>query len=260
MANKKEVHCSKSAAFTHARYNDLLTGARDAGYHFGSFDSLPSPSELRPWCLLRHDCDYDLAASLDMANLENRHGIVSTWFMMVRSPMYNVLSPPFSRRVGDILSLGHHLGLHFDESGVADEDVPRCVNLEREMLSREFRVPVNVVSFHQPSHRVLDGTVKLECVNVYSTDDLPDFHYYSDSNMVLRRGCPSVLLRERYYQRLQLLIHPEWWTPKECSIEEKWVRMVRNNVGTMELALREREKAYPNPMRLDVRGITDTNS
>ena len=260
MTSKTKHAGFRCAAFTHARYEHMLVDGKDAGFCFGSFDSLPDQSEHRPWCLLRHDCDNDLAAAVDMARLEHRHGVASTWFVMLRSPMYNILSEPFARRVKDILSMGHHLGLHFDESRLADEDVERWISTEREILSREFKVPVNTVSFHQPSRRVLDGTIKLECVNTYSAEDLPGFHYYSDSNMVLREGCPSVLLGERHYHKLQLLIHPEWWTPRECSMEEKWVRMVRNNVGIVELALRERETTYPNPMRLAVRGITDTST
>ena len=235
----------------------MLAGAKDAGYCFGAFDALPARSESRPWCLLRHDCDNDLAASLEMAHIEHRYGVVSTWFVMLRSPMYNVLSQPFSQRVRDILSLGHHLGLHFDESGVCGKDLARCVDVEREILSQEYEVPVNVISFHQPSRRILEGTVKFNCVNTYSSEDLFGFRYYSDSNMVLREGCPSTLLRERVYRRLQLLIHPEWWTPEECSMDEKWVRMVQNNVGIIELALREREMAYPGALQLDVRGMTD---
>ena len=77
---------SISSAFTHARYEDMLAGAKEAGYCFGSFDDLPPPSDPRPWCFLRHDCDNDLSASLDMAKLEHRYNITSTWFVMLRSP------------------------------------------------------------------------------------------------------------------------------------------------------------------------------
>jgi len=81
---------------------------------------------------------------------------------------------------------------------------------------------------------------------------LPGFYYYSDSNMVLREGCPSQLFQRIAFERLQLLIHPEWWTPQECSIEEKWVHMVQNNVDIIESTLRKREGAYPGSMRLGV--------
>ena len=66
-----------------------------------------------------------------------------------------------------------------------------------------------------------------------------------------------MLLRTLVHRRLQLLIHPEWWTPNECPIDQKWVRMVQNNVGIIESDLRKREKAYPGSMRLRVQGTTD---
>ena len=251
---------SGSMAFTHARYEDLLTAGKEAGYCFGPFDSLPPPSDPRPWCLLRHDCDNDLAASFDLAQLEHRHGIVSTWFVMLRSPMYNMLSPPFARLIRDILSLGHRLGLHFDEHGIADKSVRECVNSERRILSEEFGVAVDAVSFHRPSRRVLDGSIRLDCVNTYSAEDLAGFHYYSDSRMELREGCPSLLLRERRHRRLQLLIHPEWWTPQDCSLREKWTQMFQNNVDIAGTALQENDGAYPDAMRFCVRAITDAGT
>ena len=42
--------------------------------------------------------------------------------------MYNTFSQPFAQFIKKILSLGHHLGLHFDESGINDK------NIKKEML------------------------------------------------------------------------------------------------------------------------------
>jgi len=77
-------------------YRVFIEILKEVGYKFIPFDkrewerqALCHESSL---CLLRHDVDADLAAAHDMATIENNLDIHSTYFVMMRSPLYNLFS------------------------------------------------------------------------------------------------------------------------------------------------------------------------
>jgi hypothetical protein len=234
--------------FTRDRYQAILRAGRVAGYRFSAFDEVKTVrSAQEKVCLLRHDCDNDLIAAARMAEIEADEGVSSTYFLMLRSVMYNLLAPPHTAMVRRILSLGHRLGLHFDESVVAhlrSEQVAAEVERERDLLRAEFGCSIGVVSFHQPGPRVLTGEIHLGCINTYSRADMEGFHYTSDSNLAFRGGEPSELFSNSTHPWLHILIHPEWWTETATSLSEKWNVMILNNIQIIQTSLLEREDTF----------------
>jgi hypothetical protein len=237
-----------SCDFTHARYRELLRAGRAAGYRFAGFDELAAlRASGERACLLRHDCDNDLVAAARMAEIEAEEGARSTYFIMLRSAMYNLLAPSNGALVRRIVEQGHWLGLHFDESLVAgepDDRVADHVDRERELLGREFDCPIEVVSFHQPSARVLDGGIALGCLNTYDRRDMAGLHYTSDSNLRFRGGEPGALFSAGEHPLLHILFHPEWWTEAPLPLAEKWDRMLANNLELMQESLLRREDTF----------------
>lgn len=241
-------------SFTYEHYSYILRAALDAGYEFIGYDDARPNSDRA--CVLRHDCDNDLTAAVRMAELEAARGIRSTYFLMLRSAQYNALSPSSAALVRRIIDHGHWMGLHFDarphlES--TDEALQDAVDAERKLLSTEFGAPFEVVSFHQPTALILENRVKIRCKNTYDRQDMEGFHYLSDSCMIWKEGCPSYFFAERRKPRLQLLIHPEWWTEDVLDIEGKWQRMLSNNFDVMQTSLLEREKSYPHRQAITFR-------
>lgn len=234
--------------FTHARYRAILRAGRAAGYRFAAFDEIEAARRAQGRaCLLHHDCDNDLVAAARMAEIEAEEGVSSTYFVMLRSAMYNLLAPPHTALVRRILALGHRLGLHFDESVVAalpPESVAAEVDRERGLLRTEFGCEVDAVSFHQPGPRILGGEVRLGCVNTYDRGDMEGFHYTSDSNLAFRGGEPTELFASGAHPRLHILIHPEWWTEGATSLSEKWNAMLVDNVEIMQTSLLAREDTF----------------
>ena len=234
--------------FTCDRYQAILRAGRVAGYRFSAFDEVKTVrSAQEKVCLLRHDCDNDLIAAARMAEIEADEGVSSTYFLMLRSVMYNLLAPPHTAMVRRILSLDHRLGLHFDESVVAhlrSEQVAAEVERERDLLRTEFGCSIDVVSFHQPGPRVLTGEIHLGCINTYSRADMEGFHYTSDSNLAFRGREPDELFASGAHPRLHILIHPEWWTENATSLAEKWNAMIVDNVEVMQTSLLEREDTF----------------
>jgi hypothetical protein len=198
-------------------------------------------------CLLRHDCDNDLSAALSIARIESEMGIRSTYFLMLRSPIYNLLSFPCKNIVKEIVCLGHWIGLHFDAQPYEhseSRDIAIHVDRERAWLSEEFNVSVDVASFHQPARRILENQIKLNCLNTYDRLDMAGVHYLSDSNMMWKEGCPSEMFNKHQYPSLQLLLHPEWWTNREINLDQKWLMILFNQFDIIQGSLLEREATY----------------
>lgn len=234
--------------FTHDGYRALLRAGRDAGYGFITFDELASArlSGARA-CLLRHDCDNDLVAAAALARIEHEMGVRSTFFVMTRSALYNVLAPRPAALVREIVALGHRIGLHFDEkpyegqsAGIIRDQVDR----ERELLRQEFGQAIEVVSFHQPSLRALGNEYVLNCLNTYDKRDMQGLFYLSDSNLRFRGATPAQCFAEGRHAILHILLHPEWWTEEPMSLDDKWNRMLSNNFALMQGSLLEREATY----------------
>jgi hypothetical protein len=245
-----------SKPFTFAHYERMMTTALDRGYEFGFFDTRQYLlTETRYGCILRHDCDYDLVAAGELARIESALGIRSTWFLMLHSEMYNLLSVPNRDTVETIHKLGHRIALHFSPGfyGAIDNDT-LCdrIDEERDLVGRLFGQEIAVVSFHQPTALILDNKVKIRCCNTYDREDMAGYHYISDSNMIWRDVCPTVVFRERRHAHLQLLIHPEWWTEEEQPIEQKYETMFRHAFEQAQSVMLENERTYNTPRRLSL--------
>lgn len=249
-------HDPPAEAFTHAGFARLLDLALAGGFQFIRFPDAALHHASDRVCLLRHDCDNDLIAAERLSGIEAEHGVAATYFVMLRSALYNLLAPANRALLHAIISRGHQVGLHFDERPFADassDEVVREIEFERAILAAECRMPIEVVSFHQPSARVLRGDIRLRCINTYDPRDMAGFHYASDSNMKSRSGSPFDLLRGGSHPRLHLLLHPEWWTPVPLDTTGKWLEMLRNNFTLMQTSLLEREDTYNTPHEITFR-------
>lgn len=237
-------------AFTHEGYRSLLSTALESGYSFVDYDTAMASvrqSESKLLCVLRHDCDNDLVAAHFQAMIEAELGIMSTYFIFLRSAFYNPFSQPNRQLLNDIISKGHRLGLHFDEHaypGLDDDAMAKRVEIEREWMSREYGAPVDAVSFHQPTSRVLENLIKIDCTNTYDREDMAGIFYISDSNKGWKNQSPSDLFHNRTHQRIQILVHPEWWTPKPVTVLENWRQMYRHQFMLAQDQALVRELSY----------------
>src|SRR5436190_22148440 len=103
------------AHFTHSAYADFLQELRRNGYEFKSFLEAESALAAKErFVLMRHDIDFDLQKAAEVALIEERLCVRSTFFFMLRTEHYNLLSRDGTALVRRILDQGHHLGLHFD--------------------------------------------------------------------------------------------------------------------------------------------------
>jgi hypothetical protein len=235
-------------------YGFFLRGLQDAGYEFCFFDEIKKilPRESR--CLLRHDVDVDVGAAFQLAKVEMSLGVHSTFFLMLRSPVYNLMARHNHQAVLEILAMGHNIGLHYDAGFFIDNKPSHELNINQqaEWLEKEFDVKVHAVSFHQPGLDVLNGLVKTGLrVNTYDKVRLANFAYFSDSNRTLKLSAGSwqpsidpINISDLHKQNIQLLIHPMWWVYDSSSVENVWNRAIANNFEMFQQQMIATERAY----------------
>jgi hypothetical protein len=215
-------------SFTYPGYRQLIREYLTAGYHFARFPEAIGlcANSSQPLVLMRHDIDFDLSAALDMAQVEHEEGIQSTYFFLLRTEHYNVLSREGTAAVQGILDLGHNLGLHFDCGAYSEEatEDELCGACAREVALCElwFGRRVEIVSYHRPSPLVLTGNPALSAPlpHAYMACFTQQMKYCSDSRGEWRHGAPQSLAEFRDRKPMQILIHPVWWSSSPRQAQE----------------------------------------
>jgi len=239
---------SAEPAFSLVDLRQTLETALENGYKFRDFDD-PRRQEPPKACLLRHDVDVDVGAACRVAEIEAELGIRATYFLMLRSPTYNVLSRADHRFVNRIVELGHAIGLHYDQGFEPSPAVSLDDSVEREALILEtmFGVRVGAVSFHQPGPQVLRNEIRLSGrINTYDRDDMDGFEYISDSNMIWRSHSARQVFANSIYPRVHLLLHPVWWVAEERGLTtmQAFDRALLANWRRAQEQMLETERAF----------------
>ncbi|MCP5268578.1 MAG: hypothetical protein H6943_05995 [Zoogloeaceae bacterium] len=201
--------------FTTEMYRKSLVAAKSC-WRFIPFTSFDSPGKNILW---RHDVDISVHRAHRLAEIEVEVGVRSTYFFLLHSEFYNLLSPAVLSKARSIVEMGHHLGLHFDPSiyeGKLNSNHALCENLlrEKEILERYLDAPVEAFSWHNPTNGsclTMDAVSYAGMINAYGADLRRRYRYVSDSNGVWRHERLHEVVRMNETEKLHVLTHPEWW-------------------------------------------------
>ena len=181
---------------------------------------------------VRHDVDVDLTRALRMAEIEREHSVPASYMIMNASLMYTLRNGPSKRTLQQIQSLGHEVGLHFDCPDELRCETGNLTQLENQIESACSQLedcigrPVRSLSFHRPISWLMRGPLLIGSrVNAYARE-LMDW-YLSDSKGCWREGEPLPKLREPKGSRLQLLMHPIWWSDTHLPPVERLEEFVK---------------------------------
>ncbi len=206
--------------FTYDAYRSLLALLKTQGYVFTNYHDHARHERC---VILRHDIDYDLSASVRMAELEAQEGVRATYFVLLRTDFYNVASKEGRAALQRIHDLGHEIGLHFDELAYSDlegEQVPRKIQEEVAILSHMTGLPITSISMHRPSQTTLTADYEFPLlVNSYSHTFFYGFKYLSDSRRRWREPVMEIV-KAGTYDRLHILTHAFWYHDTEQSITQ----------------------------------------
>ncbi len=215
--------------FTYQAYKDLLELLRNQGYALCGYHNY---TEFPRCAILRHDIDSSLSQAVKLAALEAEEGVRSTWFVLLRTEFYNPFSNNGLAALQRIQSLGHEIGLHFDEaayvSGLEPDEVIRNIGKERRLLSELLDTEVLSVSMHCPSKVTLEADYHIPgAINAYSRTFFHDFKYLSDSSRRWREPVKDII-RSGEYDRLHILTHAFWYHEEEQDLSQALGAFIRS--------------------------------
>lgn len=188
-------------------YKEFLSAFLERGYRFCFFFELCEPYAQ---IVLRHDIDFDTHLALRMATQEKELGVRSTFFFLLRSPMYNVLEPQDYENIQLIRAMGHVVSLHFDPTLYSDFE--QGLRLEVEMFRSLFKTDVNIISLHRPSPFFQQYDAPIAGIeHTYQSHYFHKVKYISDSTGLWRYGHPFDTPEFDEKKSIHLLIHPIWW-------------------------------------------------
>ena len=230
-------------------YQSILAAGINAGYVFRGFTEI---SKTKKTIILRHDVDTSLISALQIAKIEFKNNIKSTFFVMLRSPFYNLFSRSNNEIVKKILTLGHDIGLHYDEGYYPEKDnLQTLISKEVDILESNFNTKVKVVSFHQPSKKILRDEIQIKQINTYDTKFFKDIKYISDSNMQFHED-PIELVNSDKFRVIQILTHPIWWVNKGGNTIEKFKSVIKENFYKEQNQIFSTESAYGDKKEISI--------
>lgn len=165
----------------------------------------------------RHDIDFSLTNTLQVAQLEHKLGIHSTYLFLLHNEYYNILDIDSIAIVKDIAKMGHKIGLHFDAQFYPiqnEKELDEKIIFEKQILEYYTGVSIEVFSFHNTNKFVL------ECkewkygglINTYANYFQDQVPYCSDSHGYWRFNRMLDFIKSKVDSPLQILTHPIWWS------------------------------------------------
>ena len=145
--------------------------------------------------------------------------------------MYNVFSKRCVEIIKRIQSLGHEIGLHYDEkyndSKESDtEEIIQAIKQEAEILSNVINHEIKVVSMHRPSTLTLERDYRFDDIeNSNSKGFIEGFKYLSDSRMYWRENVEEAILSGQY-EKLHISLHPEWYSEEGDTLYDNLLDFV----------------------------------
>jgi len=158
---------------------------------------------------IRHDIDFSIEYAYRLALSESRLKICSSYFFLMTSNFYNLLSSHNQKLVKNISSMGHKVSIHFDPTAYKDL---KYFKYEKNVFENIFGKKIDIVSIHRPRFFLKNNNIKLSGISqTYQDVFFKKMKYISDSNG--RDVFPKVInfLEEPRKFGLHLLIHPIWW-------------------------------------------------
>ncbi len=211
--------------FTYKGFEEMILLLQQCNYHVANYHTWEKYD--RP-VILRHDIDNSVEKAVHLAALEKKLGVTSTYFVLLTSDFYNILSNQSQHWLHEIQSYGHEIGLHFDEKNYPDSfgdpvKSCKCICREAKLLEDVLGCAVTTVSMHRPSREMLESNLQIPgIINSYGTTFFKDFKYLSDSRHRWREPVADII-KSKKHPKLHILTHALSWNQEDQGLVQ-WVR------------------------------------
>jgi hypothetical protein len=221
--------------FSLDEYGLLLQNFLELGYKYAKYDDIDSGKR---HIVLRHDVDMSVNDAHKVALIEHSLNIKAYYFILVRSELYNIFDPLVSRKILDILNMGHMIELHFDTSLYSStDDLDFYAEHECKILEKLTNSKVSIISFHRPEKKILNNSDLIAGrMHTYQPKFFSDIGYCSDSKGDWLYGHPLQHDAIVGKTALQLLTHPIWWA-RSGSVQQKLDELSIDNFNKFKQSL-----------------------
>jgi len=223
--------------YTLSNYLQLIERFKVAGYTFSPYSS---DGYTRKSVLLRHDIDYTLSYAETFARINAEAEVAGTFFLQLRSRLYNLLDHDVLSAVRRIIDLGQNIGFHV----VVDSKFSNIEEL-RTYIAAEFALFKSIVpesmpvfAWHNPSILKSEGFNFIQAefpwlINAYGKIGGVNPPYYADSNMrySFQELCD---IADRDHPVLQLAIAPMQWCPEQPNMRDVMVANLLRKLKDVE--------------------------
>jgi len=230
--------------FSATGYRDLIAAILAKGYRIRGFADVQAS---RRDLILRHDIDQCLNTAARLAALEAEEGWRASYFVLMRSEMYNPFSPAGVRALDEISAGGHDIGLHLDAAlyGGDSEALESAARRECAMLESITGRKIEMISFHRPAPNLIPCEYILAGRgNAYEPRFFNEIGYCSDSRGDWHHGPPLEHESIKAGRALQLLTHAIWWMGAPAAPEEKLASFLEERLSNLESELAEHCTIY----------------
>lgn len=214
--------------FTYEFYIKLINLLKEHNYVFSDYMDCNNSNKT---VILRHDIDNSIDKALELAEVEAGQGVKSTYFVLLTSPFYNIFQKNNREKIKKIKSLGHDIGLHFDEENYDDSEMRFGIEnlIYNEITAMESALDIKVfsVSMHRPSKKTLESEYEFDrVINSYGKKFFKEYKYLSDSRRRWREDIVNVI-KSGEYTKIHLLTHAFWYNSNNISLRESVESFIR---------------------------------
>lgn len=222
-------------------YRQILSDIKKSGKLMDYSDA----REVNEFVILRHDVEFSMERAYKMAQIENEEQVSSTYFVQISNNAYNAFSDRNKKRIAEIKDMGHVIGLHYHLEGETDPlKVRDGIRDQLRIMSELLGFPVERFSIHRPIRQVYYNMIPIEgVINAYSSEYFTlldadsdgnidetklEVKYIADSRHQWNYGYPDQETLKKY-KKIQLLIHPDFWSEEGLDAEHNFRKMIREN-------------------------------
>ena len=205
---------------SYSNYVKILQAIKETG-RLASYETAKDE-----FIIIRHDIEFDISKAYQLALIEAAERVRSTYFVQIESDAYNAFSDSNREMLGEIISLGHTLGLHFRQREDERENMPAIARQLNE-LTEKIPGAKRIFSCHRPKKESFYHAYGVpDAINAYNE---PFFYrterpweaptrYITDSKW--RWNNIRDIEDFRDCKRIQFLTHPFQWSAQGMSMSE----------------------------------------
>lgn len=195
--------------------------------------------------ILRHDVDLSIEMAYAVAKIEKQIKVISTFFFMITTDNYNILSKKNRQYIKKMSDWGFEIGLHFDPviQRESDKMLLKRIEFEARILSNIADKEVQTISFHQPSitHQFRIPTCTLK--NAYDPEFFSSKYYISDSVMNFKKNIIKFVENTQNHS-IQILLHPLHYQPHPKNYADIFHQFIISGINATDKSFRNVNPKY----------------